>query len=246
MLLAFAGCKDDKKTDPAPDPASQKGTVSVQFENYVGSSPLELNSAGYYKNENGDSFKVSRYKYYVSNIVLKTTGGSTYTEAESYHLVDQASLGSLSFDLANVPAGQYTSLTLMIGVDSLRNVSGAQTGALDPAHGMFWTWNTGYIMAKMEGSSPQVPTSDKLLSFHIGGFSGAYNATYTVELPFPQTLTVAGGTSGKIKVKSDLLTWFKSPNLVNFATLYSIGSLSAESAKIGENYRNMFTVTGVQ
>jgi hypothetical protein len=47
-----------------------------------------------------------------------------------------------------------TGIRFLLGVDSARNVSGIQTGALDPARGMFWTWNSGYVMAKIEGSSP--------------------------------------------------------------------------------------------
>ena len=55
-----------------------------------------------------------------------------------------------------MPAGNYNSLSFLLGVDSMHNVSGAQTGALDPANDMFWTWNSGYVMAKMEGASPRL------------------------------------------------------------------------------------------
>jgi hypothetical protein len=247
-LLAFASCKDDKKIEPTkdPDPTTATGTVAMKFENYVGSSLLDLNSLNYYQNEHGDNFRVSRYKYYVSNIVLKGENGISYTEAESYHLLDQEDKSTLSFNMANVPAGKYTSMQLMIGVDSLRNVSGAQTGALDPAHGMFWTWNSGYIMAKVEGTSPQVPTASQSISFHIGGFAGSFNATHTIQLPLPNTMTVTDASSNKVTVKADLLAWFKAPNLIDFSTLYSIGTEGTESAQMSVNYSNMFTVTQAQ
>jgi hypothetical protein len=61
-------------------------------------------------------------------------------------------------------------MEFMIGVDSARNNSGAQTGALDPTNGMFWSWSTGYIMAKFEGTSAQSPAAANALKFHIGGF----------------------------------------------------------------------------
>ena len=57
-----------------------------------------------------------------------------------------------------LPEGDYTELQFLLGVDSLHNVSGAQTDDLDPAKDMFWTWNSGYVMAKMEGNSPAVKT----------------------------------------------------------------------------------------
>ena len=63
----------------------------------------------------------------------------------------------------------------MIGVDSARNTSGAQLGALDPANSMFWSWNSGYIFVRMEGNSPQSTQPYNKLQFHIGGFKGATN-----------------------------------------------------------------------
>ncbi|WP_316930094.1 MbnP family protein, partial [Hymenobacter sp. IS2118] len=42
--------------------------------------------------------------------------------------------------LKDIPVGDYQSVSFTVGVDSARNVAGAQTGALDPNNGMFWTW----------------------------------------------------------------------------------------------------------
>jgi len=35
--------------------------------------------------------------------------------------------------------------TLSFGLDSIDNVQTSFEGALDPIHGMFWTWNAGYV-----------------------------------------------------------------------------------------------------
>jgi hypothetical protein len=244
-VLAFASCKDDNKVKPEPVTPATKGSVTMHFDNYVGSQPMELNSNTSYKNEHGDDFKVTRYNYYVSNIVLKGDAGLTYIEAESYHLVTQEIDSSMTFVLDSVPSGTYTSVQIMLGVDSYKNVSGVQTGPLDPGHGMFWTWNSGYIMAEMEGTSPQ-STTNNLLSFHIGGFSGDYNAVTTVVLPFPQKMVVSDKTTNKISLKSDLLTWFKSPNLIDFSVLNTVASIGPDSKRIATNYSTMLTVTQVQ
>ncbi len=74
----------------------------------------------------------------------------------------------------------------LLGVDSLHNVSGAQTDALDPAKDMFWTWNTGYVMAKLEGNSPSSALVNNKYEFHVGGFSGKYNVLKKIlNLLFP-------------------------------------------------------------
>ena len=241
-VLSLASCKDDKKIEPVNE--SKNGAVTMQFDNYVGTEPMVLNSTNYYKNAHGDDFKVTRYKYYISNIVLFGSDGSKFIESESYHLIDQENAASLSFVIDSVPPGNYDSVQVMIGVDAARNTSGAQTGALDPANGMFWTWNSGYIMAKMEGTSPQATSS---LSFHIAGFSGQYSALKTVNLVLPQHMAVSTGSSNKIIVKSDLLTWFQSPiKFIDFSALSVIGSVGTESAEIADNYANMLSVTSVQ
>ena len=101
-----------------------------------------------YINGAGEQFTVRNFRYYISNIVLKNKLQSE--THEGYFLIDQSDDASkeiiLQTNLDSVSAIQF-----LLGVDSLRNVTGVQTGALDPAMDMYWTWNTGYVMAKLEG-----------------------------------------------------------------------------------------------
>lgn len=103
---------------------------------------------------------------------MQTTDKKNIPELNSYHLINEEGTASKSFSFFVMPT-QYNSLSFLIGVDSLKNVSGAQTGGLDPLNGMFWTWNTGYIMFKMEGNSPSSSVVNNKIEYHIGGFSGA-------------------------------------------------------------------------
>jgi hypothetical protein len=73
-----------------------------------------------------------------------------------------------------------------LGVDSIRNVSGIQTGALDPLKGMFWTWNSGYVMAKLEGSSESSNSAGNRFTYHIGGFRPGMNVLKTIDLIIPR------------------------------------------------------------
>jgi hypothetical protein len=185
---------------------------------------------------------VSKLNYYISNVKLNATN-STYTETDSYHLVQQSDAASRAFNLGTVPAGTYYSVTFMIGVDSLRNVSGAQTGALDPTNGMFWSWSTGYIMFKMEGISPKSAQPDRSLIYHFGGFTGAYSVLRTVTLNFSTPIKVTTTAENHVHITADLLMLFKSPNIVNFAITSSVQMPGAEAKAMADNYANMFTVT---
>ena len=118
-LLALTSCH--KKDDPVTAaPVAGYSQMKVEFSNMVNDEPMVLNT-GRYQNANGDSFQVTMYKYYISNISLTTDSGATYTETNSYHLIDQNNTVSWRFALDSVPAGNYTSIHFLIGVDSAMN-----------------------------------------------------------------------------------------------------------------------------
>ncbi len=225
--------------DPGPDQEA-KHRVKVEFFNVVGSSSLSLNNQ-WYRNSHGDSFTVSKFNYYISNIEL--SGNGRYVEPESYHLVQQSVPGSLSFVMDSVPKGGYNTITLTIGVDSLRNVSGAQTGALDPANDMFWTWSTGYIMLKLEGKSPKSTLPDSAIVFHAGGFSGKYATQRRVTLSLPHLMEVNAAGEYHIHINADVLQLFRSPTEFDFSVMPSVQSIGKDAKALADNYANMLTVT---
>lgn len=250
-IFCLSACKKDKEISPdQPEntpivPAIPgSGSVFLSFKNVAGSNNLQLGNA-FYLTENSDSVKIDVYKYYVSNFQLVKEDGSLHNVPESYFLIDAAKTSTLNPVLSNIPPGNYTSLKFMIGVDSTRNVSGAQTGALDPANGMFWTWSTGYIMAKIEGTSPQSGSPSKTISFHIGGFSGKNTGIKTVEVPFNNKIAVNSNSNPKIVLKSDVLEWFKTPYSLELASTYLVVTTGTLSSNIAANYANMFSLSGI-
>lgn len=235
----FAACR--KQPDPVAPVPGNVGNMRIEITNQVGFKNLVLNNV-WYLNANGDSFKVTTYKYYVSNISLTREDGEEIWLPDTYFLVDASKPESSFLPLSNVPAGHYKALSFLIGVDSLHNTTGAQQGALDPALGMIWTWNTGYIMAKMEGISPSSPAANKLLSFHIAGFKGEYNVLHRVTLPFPTLATVGDGYVPNVHLKNDLAQWFYAPRVIDFSTIYNVMSEGPAALRMSLNYRDMFSV----
>ena len=238
-IASLSACR--KKPDPVViDPVSTNGNLRFTFQNFAGTQPLVLNT-GWYKNAQGDSFNVAIYKYYVSNFILIKDDGSEVIEKDSYHLIDEADVPSHSFTFSKIPEGSYTGVKFLVGVDSAANVSGAQTGALDPIHAMFWDWDSGYIMAKLEGRSPQSPMIDSTYTYHVAGFKGEINVLRTITLNFPQTVHVKSTTIPNVHVKADILEWFKTPNALSIKDYPSI--MSGEYLLyLADNYSDMFTV----
>jgi hypothetical protein len=168
---------------------------------------------------------------------------TSINSSDGYFLVDEDDDASKSIEIPNVPAGDYKSVSFTIGVDSLRNVSGAQTGALDPANGMFWSWNTGYIFVKMEGASPAATGND--LTFHIGGISTQVNTIRKVTLALTnENITVRKNIAPEIHLFVDLNKMFSGVNTIDFATL-STTMGDANSVKVADNYASMFSVDHV-
>jgi hypothetical protein len=143
-------------------------------------------------------------KYYVSNFSLVRADGSEQ-RFNNYELIDAAKPETLSFSLDSVMNGEYTAVKFMLGIDSVRNHTGAQDGDLDPVHGMIWTWNTGYIFYKHEGNFRDSTGATKPLVFHLG-IDGAQNS-----ITVPITKLAVAGNARKLFLDFDLNSAYTSP-----------------------------------
>jgi hypothetical protein len=239
-LLSFSNIH----SHPEKIRATNTGTVKITFVNTVKGKPLELHT-GNYTNPFGETYSVTKFKYYISNISL-VKGKAVFFEPESYHLVDESNADALHFSFA-LSAGNYTSLNFMLGVDSLHNVSGAQTGALDPLNDMFWTWNSGYVMAKIEGRSPQSKVVNNKLEFHIGGFMGENNVLKNITLSFPagKMLNIQEGKTSEIIIEADINTWWQQPNDIKIIEHAVCSTPGVLAKKIADNYSKMFRIKDI-
>jgi hypothetical protein len=231
-ILTISACKKEQEIE-----ITGSGKLKFEFENAVNNTPLVLNTQNYI-NALGESFNVSMFKYYVSNLELTKADGSIYKVPENYFLIDQSVTSSLKKELSNIPAGDYTNLSFTIGVDSARNFSGAQTDALAPENGMFWTWNSGYIFVRMEGSSPASSRADKKLLFHIGGAKSPTNTIRKTSITLnPNVLRVRTDKAPEIHLKVNVASMFTGTQNVSFSQ-YNFMHGGAPAVLIANNYAN--------
>jgi hypothetical protein len=248
LILAFLSCKKDPPA-VAPPPDHAPHSLQVDFKASEEGAPLVTASKVYYSPA-GDSFTVTKFTYYISSLKLIREDGFEYAEPESYHLVRHVD-GNTGFSIAGIPAGNYNRITFTIGIDSLHNVSGAQSGDLDPANNMFWDWNTGYIFYKLEGNyfdktAPSAGMSPQF-AIHIGGFSGDGNCIRSTTLTLPSELLVRPGTHSRITIQAAVEEVFKTPRTISIADYYnSLPAGNEINRHIADNYSNMFSVAGVQ
>lgn len=255
-LLSFlASCKKDitepgyNETDLAP--------LSLEFDNIVGGQNLILNNVNFV-NAAGEIYNIQLLQYFISNIKVYKADGTVFTvnQDSSYFLIKEAA-PETRFARVKVPEGDYTKVSFILGVDSVRSTMDIRerTGVLDPAgwmdDGMYWGWNPGYIFLKMEGVSPQAPldpTGVRKYRYHIGGFGG-YNPTaptinnikiITADLNARGIAQVRKGRNANIHFFVDLDKVFSGSTTVSLAANPQV-MFSEYSVNIANNYATMFT-----
>ena len=212
-------------------------TYQFTFENKVADSILELGKM--YQNQFGERFSVRRFAYYISHIKLTYTNDEQYAVKEGPHLVSEAD--SLSKIVSfTAPAGTIATVSFLLGIDSLTNVSGVQTGDLDPAKGMFWVWNTGYIMAKLEGTSPQSKAPARQYSYDVGGFKRGEDATRNITLSLPKKLN---RQISNITITADANKWFSGENNIKISEQPMCHQPGKLAMQIADNYAAMFSIS---
>jgi len=251
FILAFLSvlCSCHKQ-----DAHFKTGGMEISFVNNAGSHKIALGNTQYV-NSSGETFTVGTLKYFVSNIIFTKTTGEKYIVPQDscYFLIDESNAASLKPKL-NIPEGNYSALSFMIGVDSLRNTKdlSQRTGVLDPTNAaadMYWTWNSGYIFFKMEGNSTASIQTDKSFRYHIGLFggysSGTINNTRTVsiDLTTKGNAVIASGKTSHVTINAEILKIFYAVHSISIANS-SVIMATANSADVADNYAHIFSHGG--
>lgn len=122
----------------------------------------------------GDSICFEKVRFYISGMRLLYQGKIVTSDRTAAHLIDASEAASMHWQLATDTPCLYDEVQLLVGTDSLTNVSGAQSGDLDPVKGMYWTWQSGYINIKAEGYSSKCLARNHKFQYHLGGYQGAF------------------------------------------------------------------------
>jgi hypothetical protein len=203
--------------------------LTIRINPKFGLDDFQLNTS--YSLSNQDSVRFEMLKFYISNIRLYDEEKLVWKMENSFHLVDYENIQSMTI-ACDVPTNlMYNQLKMDIGIDSATNVCGAMGGDLDPTLGMYWTWQSGYIHLKLEGSSSLCKSFKNEFQYHIGGYQPPYAALQ------PLAFSVERHTN--INIKADIKAWL---DKINLAEQNSIMSPGAESVALAKWLPLMFEV----
>ena len=80
LAISLSNCKKDTTKDPepvAPTELPTVGALKIRFEAMVGDSDLVF-STQTYTNQAGNTFNVTLYQYYISNVKITKTDNSVW------------------------------------------------------------------------------------------------------------------------------------------------------------------------
>ena len=114
---------------------------------------------------------ITTLRFYVSSPRLFHKGVQVDGFTLSYRLVNALDSLTNRFGFPRTNALPFDEVRLFVGVDSTTTASGIMPGDLDPVYNMYWTWQSGYINIKLEGSR-----KGQEMTLHLGGYSAPNNS----------------------------------------------------------------------
>lgn len=174
---------------------------------------------------------ISMLRLYLSNFTFFKNGSIVFEEKNSFHLLDLEDENTLELKFPGLENLDFDLLQFNLGIDSLTHVSGAMGGDLDPTKGMFWTWQSGYVNFKLEGTYVKCPTRNHEFQFHLGGYLAPFQSVQSVQLKVPR--------GEKLLLQLDVSPFFEQ---VDWIKKYSIMSPGKEAVAASRVLANSFSI----
>ncbi|MGK0386955.1 MAG: hypothetical protein ACI849_001574 [Patiriisocius sp.] len=158
---------------------AQKRSTELIFNFVYHKTPLALDT--FYKISEKDSLSIQQIKLYISDITFLKDGKKTGETLEKYHVLDAQN--NLHYKTPyKIKRNGFDTVSFTIGLDAETQKKGIQGGVLDPINGMYWTWQSGFINFKLEGTSSLCTTRKNNFQFHIGGYKEPFQTSRKVSL----------------------------------------------------------------
>ena len=147
------------------------GAQQLSIRPVFGSDTLDWGKDKY-SSAKGETMSFSTLELYLSDFTWTDTLGKEKKEPGRVELLE-AGAEKQNLSISH-PLGSLKRVCFRFGLDSATQVSGKMDGDLDPALGMYWAWNTGYIQCRLEGNSVSSKGKKGKFEFHLGGYSAPW------------------------------------------------------------------------
>ncbi|MDF3028804.1 MAG: hypothetical protein K0S23_3111 [Fluviicola sp.] len=168
------------------------GQLTLDVNLAVGERVLILNQPVELKD---CSFQLEQARFYLSKFEFYQNGHLVAADPVNAYLVDLELDSTRKLIFQNIDPKKVDGIRFLFGIDSITNTSGAMSGALDPMHGMYWSWQSGYINCKLEGTF--IKPKREAFQLHLGGYAFPFSGAQQISLK-------TNNADGELKVTIDL------------------------------------------
>ncbi|MEQ9063343.1 MAG: hypothetical protein RIE58_04145 [Vicingaceae bacterium] len=210
VFLAFAflltACKKDEEEVPIDMTVP---VVQIDLSHKVSGIDLVFNQR-IFENAAGNSYEVRHLEYYIADFKLLNQGGSWVEVISEPYLINPEK-GVTTTLMANVPVGNYTGLSCMIGIPVTKNLTGYLPNTLNNVN-MAWPEpiGGGYHFMKFEGNYMDEKGDWRGFTVHLGK-NGMQSVNVIQDVQFS-----ISESSTKLELVMDMNEWFESPYLYDF------------------------------
>jgi len=223
------------------------GKLKVFFVLTANQKKLVLRDS-FYINHFNETYSISKLKYYVTSFNLE--GSTVKMNHEKYFLVN-ASNQENAILFENIPTNSYSTLSFCVGVDSMDNCTGAQSGSLDPINDMFWTWNSGYVYFKLEGNSTSSTADMNRIEYHIGGYKNENIAKRKINVNMRSVdtllspLKIMPNKTTEVFIELNLDNLWRYPSHLKISETPICVSPGEKAMLIADNFESLFSIKNI-
>ncbi len=234
LFISFSSCNDDD--DPQPSETS----VNFKFEHYMDGAPANFNEI-MYTNTFGNEYSVETLKYFLSKIKFTLADGSEFTIDQAFY-IDAFDESTTTTGYATLPSGEYTSISMIYGLNEEMNVPNAFPNA--PESNMVWppAMGSGYHYMKLEGKVD----NDSTINNYQAHTGPTMNEKNFFEVTLPNSDFTLSGTSMTAIIRMNIEKWWENPNTLDLNTVTGIMGNQDMQLKLKENGEDVFSFGGVE
>ena len=100
-----------------------------------------------------------------------------------YPFIDGSKENEFLIEINPIDLSRITSISFQLGVDSLTHYQELGCCGLEPNNDMYWTWQSGFIGFKLEGTDH----FKNKWKYHLGGFQWPFRADQKLDFSSPKT-----------------------------------------------------------
>lgn len=244
IILSVWACEDNVTTPENFEDNDTTNRLNFHFDHTVDGEGVEYNQM-IYQNDADNKYSIMTLRYYISDIRLHKYDGSVVKiDTFMYRDIDFPQTRTLTLD--SVPNGQYTYISFIFGLDSVKN----QSYALPPTqenNNMEWPipMGGGYHYMKFEGRYQTKDGSIGSFNTHTGRLKtndGKLNENF-IHVKLPNSAFEVANDSWNIQILMNLNEWYTNPHVYDIDEFGPaiMGNQNAQQM-LKENGENAFSV----